>query len=115
MLRCIELNKPPSGGFLLGDAMKSFFLNATQIVEKNPKIYWSIILGVVACLALFIAEIVHIQKIAEGLNTHNQDILRAAIEPITGLYKWARIMVILAMVVWSSFEYSKTKKKLGLV
>lgn len=95
--------------------MKSFFLNATRIVETNPKVYWSIILGVVACLALFVIEIVHIQNVASSLDTHNQDVLRAAIEPITSLYKWARIIVILAMVVWSSYEYAKTKKKLGLV
>ncbi|ANF83162.1 hypothetical protein A3K93_09890 [Acinetobacter sp. NCu2D-2] len=94
--------------------MKSFFLNATRIVETNPKVYWSIILGVVACLALFVAEIVHIQNVLTSLNTHDLAILSAAIDPIASSYKWARIFAILAMVVWSSFEYSKTKKQLGL-
>lgn len=114
MLRYSKLNKPPSGGFLLEHVMKSFFLNSTRILEANPKVYWSIILGVVACLALFIAEIVHIQNIADALNTRNQATLRASIEPIAQMYQWARVAMILAMVIWSSLEYAKTKKKLGL-
>ena len=46
---------------------KEFFLNLTRIIEANPKIYLSIIVGVAGCLVLFIAEAVHIQKIIELL------------------------------------------------
>ena len=48
---------------------KEFFLNLTRIIEANPKIYLSIIVGVAGCLVLFVAEAVHIQKIIELLNT----------------------------------------------
>ncbi len=97
--------------------MKSFFLNSTRIVEANPKVYWSIIAGVVACLVLFIAEIVHIQQIVDALNTRDQGVLGAAIEPVAQLYHWARIaiiIIIIIMLIWSSVEYTKTKNKLGL-
>ncbi|OYW67074.1 MAG: hypothetical protein B7Z24_07835, partial [Pseudomonadales bacterium 32-42-5] len=59
---------------------KEFFLNLTRIIEANPKIYLSIIVGVAGCLVLFVAEAVHIQKIIELLNTKDQAVLRAAIE-----------------------------------
>jgi hypothetical protein len=61
---------------------KEFFLNLTRIIEANPKIYLSIIVGIAGCLVLFVAEAVHIQKIIELLNTKDQAVLRAAIEPI---------------------------------
>ena len=61
---------------------KEFFLNLTRIIEANPKIYLSIIVGIAGCLVLFVAEAVHIQKIIELLNTKDQVVLRAAIEPI---------------------------------
>lgn len=41
---------------------KEFFLNLTRIIEANPKIYLSIIVGIAGCLMLFVAEAVHIQK-----------------------------------------------------
>ena len=94
--------------------MKDFFLNFTRIVENNPRIYWSIIFGIVGCLMLFIAEIVHVQNILADLQTTDQNLMRAAIEPISQQYKWSRIVVIIAAVLWSNFEYLKSKKKLGL-
>jgi hypothetical protein len=51
---------------------KEFFLNLTRIIEANPKIYLSIIVGIAGCLVLFVAEAVHIQKIIELLNTKDQ-------------------------------------------
>ena len=94
--------------------MKDFFLNFTRIVENNPRIYWSIILGIAGCLVLFVAEIVHVQNILADLNTKDQSIMRAAIEPISQQYKWSRIVVVIAAVIWSNVEYLKSKKKLGL-
>jgi hypothetical protein len=61
---------------------KEFFLNLTRVIEANPKIYLSIIVGIAGCLMLFVAEAVHIQKIIELLNTKDQVVLRAAIEPL---------------------------------
>ena len=94
--------------------MKDFFLNFTRIVENNPRIYWSIILGIAGCLVLFVAEIVHVQNILADLHTKDQNLMRAVIEPISSQYKWSRIVVIVAAVLWSNFEYLKSKKKLGL-
>ena len=36
--------------------MKAFFLNLTRIIEANPKIYISIIVGIAGCCMLFVAE-----------------------------------------------------------
>lgn len=94
--------------------MKDFFLNFTRIVENNPRIYWSIIFGIAGCLVLFVAEIVHVQNILADLHTKDQNLMRAVIEPISSQYKWSRIVVIVAAVLWSNFEYLKSKKKLGL-
>ncbi len=102
------------GGFLLGECMKDFFLNFTKIVETNPRIYWSIIFGIAACLLLFIAEIVHVDQVISALNTKDRQILNAAIEPITQKYQWSRILVMVMAIFWANWEYLKAKKKLGL-
>ncbi|WP_298142127.1 hypothetical protein [uncultured Acinetobacter sp.] len=94
--------------------MQQFFLNLTRIVENNARIYLSIIFGIALCLLIFVAEAVHVQKIAESLATKDQNILRAAISPIADIYTWARIVVLILMCVWSRLEYSRTKKRLGL-
>ncbi|RGD88220.1 hypothetical protein [Acinetobacter sp. SWAC57] len=93
---------------------KEFFLNLTRIIEANPKIYLSIILGIAGCLMLFVAEAVHIQKIIELLNTKDQAVLRAAIEPIADKYSWSRWFLLILTLVWSGYTYNSTKKKLGL-
>ena len=94
--------------------MQQFFLNLTRIVESNARIYLSIIFGIALCLLLFVAEAVHIQKVAETLATHDQAVLRAAIEPIAQIYTWVRLAVLVLMCLWSSIEYSAAKKRLGL-
>jgi hypothetical protein len=94
--------------------MQQFFLNLTRIIENNARIYLSIIFGIALCLLLFVAEAVHVQKLAESLATKDQTILRAEIQPIAQMYTWARIGVLILMCVWSSVEYSRTKKRLGL-
>jgi hypothetical protein len=94
--------------------MQQFFLNLTRIVENNPRIYLSIIFGIALCLLLFVAEAVHIQKIAESLATKQQALLREAINPVANIYSWVRIAVLLLMCVWSSYEYMRAKKRLGL-
>lgn len=93
---------------------KEFFLNLTRIIEANPKIYLSIIVGIAGCLMLFVAEAVHVQNIAELLNTKDQTVLRAAIEPISDQYSWTRWAVLILSFIWSSYAYSSTKKKLGI-
>lgn len=94
--------------------MKDFILNFTRILESNPKVYWSIIIGIVGCLALFVVEAVHVQNILATLNTKDQVLMKTAIDPVARLYFWARIAILAVMVVWSNLEYLKTKKKLGL-
>lgn len=94
--------------------MQSFLLNFTRILEKNPKIYASLIAGIVLCLMLFVAEAVHIQKIIEALQTHDQAVMRMAVEPLSDRYTWSRVLVLCVAVVWSGIEYRKTKTMLGL-
>jgi uncharacterized membrane protein YqhA len=94
--------------------MKAFFLNLTRIIEANPRIYISIIVGIVGCCILFVAEAVYVQKIVELLNTKDQALLRAAIEPIADKYTVARSLLLVFSFIWSGYEYFLTKKKLGL-
>ncbi|WP_374665832.1 hypothetical protein [Acinetobacter sp.] len=94
--------------------MKNFFLNLTRIVEKNPRVYFAIIAGVAVCLMLFIAEAVHIQKLAEAAQTRDQAVLREILQPVTSRYTWSRVLAIAVMIFWSTAEYRKTKKQLGL-
>lgn len=94
--------------------MKDFVLNFTRILESNPKIYWSIIIGIVGCLALFVVEAIHVQNILVELNTKDQALMKTTIDPVANLYFWARITVLVVMIVWSNVEYMKTKKMLGL-
>ena len=94
--------------------MQNFLLSFTRILEKNPKVYASIIAGIVLCLVLFVAEAIHIQTLVESLATDNQNILREAVQPLSDRYTWSRILLLIVAFIWSSFEYSKTKKDLGL-
>ena len=95
--------------------MKDFILNFTKIVEKNPRVYWSIIFGVVGCLALFVVEAFHVQHLLSTLNTTDQNLMKAAVEPLSLIYGWLRILVLILTVVWSNLEYRKAKKALGLI
>lgn len=94
--------------------MKDFFLNFTKILETNPKIYWSVIVGIVACLILYIAEIVHIQNILGQMNGQEATVIRAVIDPIVQRYQWSRVLFIVLALIWSNFQYRKTKKMLNL-
>jgi len=94
--------------------MKAFFLNFTRIVETSPRIYWSIIFGIAACLILFVAEIVHVQMVIDALNTRDQTVLAEAILPLSSNYKWSRIIVMIVAICWSNWEYFQAKKQLSL-
>ena len=94
--------------------MKDFILNLTRILENNAKVYWSIIIGIVGCLALFVVEAIHVQNILAALNTKDQILMKTTIDPISQIYFWVRVAVIVVMVIWANIEYLKTKKKLGL-
>lgn len=94
--------------------MQNFFLNLTRILENNTRIYWSIIFGLLACVALYIAEAVHVQLIVNELNTQDQTLLRATIQPLVGHYTTARWSVFGLAVLWSGIEYFKSKKFLNL-
>ena len=94
--------------------MKAFFLNLTRIIETSPKIYISLIVGIAGCCMVFVAEAVHVQKIVELLNTKDQAVLRAAIEPISDRYSRTRWLLLLISFIWSGYAYHTTKKKLGL-
>ena len=94
--------------------MKMFLLNLTKIIENNAKIYASIIVGLVGCLLLLIAEAVHIQSVVTALATDNQTILKEAIRPLTQRYNISRYFLIVVALVWSIYEYKTTKRKMGL-
>ena len=88
--------------------MKDFFLNLTRIIESNAKIYWAIIFGIACCLLLYIAEIIHMQSLAEMLKAGE------VFGVIARRYNLARGLVMVLFIVWSVYEYKTTKKKLGL-
>ncbi|WP_287906849.1 hypothetical protein [Acinetobacter sp.] len=92
--------------------MKDFFLNFTKILETNSKIYWSIIVGIVGCLILYIAEIVHIQNVLVQMSGQDTAVIRTVIDPIAQGYQWSRIALIILALVWSNVEYRKTKKSI---
>jgi len=94
--------------------MKDFFLNLTHIVETNKKIYWAIIFGIAACLLLFIAEVVHMQSVAEALKANNPAISKEIFRVIAHRYDLARWVVMVLFIIWSVYEYQSTKRKLGL-
>lgn len=94
--------------------MKDFFLNFTKILETNSKIYWSVIAGIVACLILYIAEIIHIQSIYPHIASQDSTVVRAILDPIAQRYQWIRIGVILIAFIASTVQYRKTKKILNV-
>ena len=94
--------------------MKEFFLNLTRIVEANPRVYFAIIAAIVLSLMLFIAEAVHIQTVANALQTRDQVQLTEVLQPLTTRYAWSRAFIIVVMIFWSIWEYRKTKQQLGL-
>ena len=94
--------------------MKDFFLNFTKILETNSKIYWSIIVGIVTCLVLYVAEIIHIQSIYPHISSLDSTVVRTIIDAIAQRYQWGRIAVILIALIASIFQYRKTKKMLNL-
>ena len=94
--------------------MKDFFLNFTKILESNSKIYWSIIVGIVACLILYIIEIVHIQNLLAHTTEQDKSNIRALVDPIAQIYFWVRIILIFLALICSNVQYRKTKKKLNL-
>lgn len=93
--------------------MKTFILNLTKMIETNPKIYAGLIVGLVGCLLLLIAEAVHIQSVVTQLATQDQAVLREVIHPLTQRYDFSRYLLLIVAVAWSIYEYKATKKKLG--
>ena len=93
---------------------KDSFLNLTRIVESNAKIYWAIIFGIACCLLLYIAEVVHMQLLAESLKADSAVLSGKVFALIAQRYTWARYGAIAIFVLWSIYEYQKTKKKLAL-
>ncbi|RZG47531.1 hypothetical protein [Acinetobacter wuhouensis] len=94
--------------------MKTFFLNLTYILEKNPKIYWCVIMGIALCSVLYIVEVVHIQSLLPDVKVQDTSVLRATIDPIAQRYSWARLAVIIMAIIAANFQYFKTKKSLNL-
>lgn len=94
--------------------MKDSFLNLTRIVESNAKIYWAIIFGIACCLLLYIAEVVHMQLLAESLKADSAVLSGKVFALIAQCYTWARYGAMAIFVLWSIYEYQKTKKKLAL-
>lgn len=84
------------------------------MIETNPRIYAGIIVGLVVCLVLLIAEAVHIQSVVTRLATEDQAMLRDVIRPLTQRYDFSRYLLLIVAIAWSIYEYKATKKKLGL-
>lgn len=93
--------------------MKAFILNLAQIIEQNAKIYVSIIVGLVGCLLLLVAEAVHVQTVVTQLATQDQQLLKQVIQPLTQKYNYARYAVMILAILWSVLEYRKTKQKMA--
>lgn len=104
--------KPPLGGFFMELDVKTFFLNFSRIIESNPKVYWSIILGIVACVFLFIAEIIHVQQVINSLGPNSREQLAEIIPSLTQKYTWSRVLCILFAIFGSVYQYRKTKQVL---
>jgi hypothetical protein len=102
--------KPPLGGFFMESDVKTFFLNFSRIIESNPKVYWSIIVGIVACVFLFIAEIIHVQHVVNSLAPNSREQLAEIIPPLSQKYTWSRVMCILLAIFGSIYQYRKTKQ-----
>lgn len=94
--------------------MKDFFLNLTRIIESNAKIYWAIIFGIACCLLLYIAEVVHMQSLADALNASDPAVSGKIFSTLAHRYGLTRWLVMVLFVLWSVYEYRKTKKNLGL-
>lgn len=94
--------------------MKAFLLNSTTIIENNAKIYVYIIMGLVGCLILLVAEAVHVQNLVQTLQNQENVSVRAAIDPLIDRYRWSRYFILVLSVIGSVYQYKKTKKKLGL-
>ena len=84
------------------------------MIETNPRIYAGIIVGLVGCLVLLIAEAVHIQSVVTRLATEDQAMLREVIRPLTQRYDFSRYLLLIVAIAWSIYEYKATNKKLGL-
>lgn len=95
--------------------MKAWVLNLSKIVESNPKIYASIIVGLVGCLILLIVEAVHVQTVVQTIiASKDKSFLKEVIPPLTQRYSIGRYVLIVIAITWSVFEYKTTQKKLGL-
>ena len=94
--------------------MKTFILNLTKMIETNPRIYAGIIVGLVGCLVLLIAEAVHIQSVVTRLATEDQAMLREVIRPLTQRYDFSCYFLLIVAIARSIYEYKATKKTLGL-
>lgn len=97
---------------VLDAAMKDFFLNLTQVLESNSKIYWSIIVGIVLCLVLYVTEIIHIQSVYPHLPKQDPTVVRTVIDAIAQKYQWVRIGVMILAVLMSVVQYRSTRKRL---
>lgn len=93
--------------------MKTFVLNLTKMIETNPRIYASIIAGLVSCLLLLIAEAIHIQNIVTMVASQDQEQLGKVIRPLAQRYDWTRYLILVISIVWCVYEYKSTKKRLG--
>lgn len=56
----------------------------------------------------------HIQNLLTHLNAADTVMQRAVLAPIAQRYEWARILVICLSIIWTIWEYFKTKKALNL-
>lgn len=90
--------------------MKEAILNFAYILEKNPKVFVGVIVGIVGCIILLIAEAVHVQTMIDGLAVKDTKVIQSLIEPLTLKYRLSRYVVLIVAMIWTVYQFKIAKK-----
>ena len=90
--------------------MKEAILNFAYILEKNPKIFVGVIVGIVGCIVLLIAEAVHVQTMVDALVVKDPKVIQSLVESLTLKYRLSRYMLLAVAVIWTVYQYKVAKK-----
>lgn len=90
--------------------MKEDILNFAYILEKNPKILVGVMVGIVGCILLLIAEAVHVQMLMDQMVSKDSKVLQAMVEPLSLKYRLSRYMLLIVSVIWTVYQFRVAKK-----
>ena len=90
--------------------MKEAILNFAYILEKNPKIFVGVIVGIVGCIVLLIAEAVHVQTMVDALVVKDPKVIQSLVESLTLKYRLSRYVLLVVAVIWTVYQYKVAKK-----